>query len=111
MNITLWAALGAVLLAFPAQAGQDYKPWLNCVADHLSQRTFWVTPPSTTNPYLDIVNNDLAALAAREARNACIPLSHNTPSEDLEQISELIAHFRHLAAMPGAPPAFTGRRQ
>lgn len=98
MRITL--VLIVALLAFPAAARQDHSPWWECVADYLSSRRGGLLgsePPVT-----------LALLASHQ----CRPLSvREDIREDMDAVTATVEHFRRLAAMPGAPPAFARPRQ
>jgi hypothetical protein len=94
MKTTLWAALGAVLLAFPATAAQDHSPWWDCVATYLSQQR-------------DILTAHPEGPLALSAVVSCRDLSMREGlGEDIDAVKAVLAHFRRLAAMPGAPPAF-----
>ena len=91
-------ALIVALLAFPAAALNQHGPWWDCIGTYLSQQN-------------DLITGHPDGPLALSAVMACRDVSLRTVGEDLDTVKETIAHFRRLAAMPGAPPAFTRPRQ
>jgi hypothetical protein len=96
MRITI--ALIVALLAFPAAALNEHGPWWDCIATYLSKQN-------------DLITGHPDGPLALSAVVACRDLSARTTGEDLDTVKETIAHFRRLADMPGAPPAFRRPRQ
>jgi hypothetical protein len=98
MRITI--TLIVALLAFPAAARQDHSPWWECVADYLSSR------PG------GLFGNETPMTLALLASHQCRQLSRREDiGQDMDAVAATVEHFRRLADMPGAPPAFTRPRQ
>jgi hypothetical protein len=92
MRITV--AFIAAVMAFPAAAGQDNRPWWDCVATYLSQRDFITAHPKGT--------------LALDTVTACYDVSLRTPGEDLDVVKEVLAHFRRLNSAPDVQRAPRG---
>jgi hypothetical protein len=92
-------ALVLALVAFPATAAQDHGPWWDCVSTILSKRD-------------GIAGGKPVGMLALDAMVACRGYSmRENAGEDVDALIDVIEHFRRLATMPGAPPAFTRPRQ